>query len=177
MPRRIASSEKRLPAGTSNVRRMRALSTPTLPATEIAPDAQRLGRGAAVVSGLGVERRSLPAASGRHARGRAPRVRRGPTSSERELSIGASCSRPSEERSPGASVAVGSEARGGLEVELVVLAGDLDARSGRELTAQDELGERILEEALDRSLERARSERGIESLSMSSSMASGVMSR
>src|SRR6266571_558258 len=51
---------------------------------------------------------------------------------------------------------------GGLEFELVVVALDLDPGASRPLTTQDELGEWILEQLLDRPLERAGPQRRIE---------------
>src|SRR6185503_4060811 len=50
----------------------------------------------------------------------------------------------------------------GVELQLVVLARDLDPGSGGEVSAQDELRERILQVLLDGSLEGARPERGVE---------------
>src|SRR5262245_6568485 len=49
-----------------------------------------------------------------------------------------------------------------LELELLPLAAHLDARAAGQLAAQDELRERILEQALDRALQGPRAERGIE---------------
>jgi hypothetical protein len=54
--------------------------------------------------------------------------------------------------------------RDGLEVDLVPCAGDANAASARELSAQDEFRERIFELPLERALEWPRPERGIESL-------------
>src|SRR5438093_7274334 len=50
----------------------------------------------------------------------------------------------------------------GLEFELVVVALDPDPGASRPLAAQDELGEWILEQLLDRPLERASPQRRIE---------------
>src|SRR5258706_5231152 len=50
----------------------------------------------------------------------------------------------------------------GLECELLLLATDLDGGAGRPLPAQDEISERILQDLLDRPLERACPERDVE---------------
>src|SRR5439155_22626594 len=54
-------------------------------------------------------------------------------------------------------------ARGGrLELQLIPLAPDADARAARELTAEDELRERVFQQALDGALERSGAERRVE---------------
>src|SRR6267378_4959855 len=176
MPRRTASSEYSWRGNTSNVRRMRRLSAVTLPSTRTRPTR---GAGAATSgaadesTGAAAPRESTgtwaPGASGASAAA----VRRSarPSPANHAPARSASTRSPASEaaRSGARSSGLRSSgrrnhrARGNrLEVELVVLATHTDGGAGWQLSTQDEFGEGVLEQPLDRALERAGPERRVE---------------
>src|SRR5215470_15037584 len=174
-----------MPLGTSNERTIRALSVNVFPTTETRPTsgapAGPLVSTAAGGFGAGTARRgvganppglpspesgSVGARRGVDSSGRAAEsgdagdglwAAAGVTPRKRVSSDAALSARRHRCRS---GLGLGLSDRG--EVELVVLAGDPDRGPSWELAAQDELGERVLEQALNGSLERACAERGIE---------------
>src|SRR5438093_2160961 len=84
--------------------------------------------------------------------------------------VGSAAARPATSRRP-SSVALAARDHGGrrrlaprgrCEVELVLPAGDADDGAGGQLAAQNELRERVLEQALDGALERPCAQRRVE---------------
>src|SRR5262245_20319520 len=132
-----------MPSGRSKVRMMRVLSVRALPSTEIEPTT-----GAVEVSVGAVPPRSVSGgdASGWEAAGIAPST----ANSSPALSA----------RRHGRGSRFRLDRRS--EVQPLVLAGDPDVGAGRELTAKDELRERVLEQTLDRPLEGSSAQRRVE---------------